>query len=395
MEKITRIRDSVHDAPVGIIINAQSESITAAGRMEKGRRINVRAAQLEATHCLMVGEVVYFADTGGVSLAAQFEKGAGGLPKIDQPRQVCVPLDEMVYLCRYADGLVSGERCLVPDRARQELQNSDLPVLVFPAGRLGKSFEDCGEAAPTSALRLRGFRNPYLFRSTLACLLYHGIPVSQHGTRAALALAVLVAVSAAAVRLYDGGAPLPEQVVLPTMPEALPVAAPGQLRAFSQAVHHLVPVASWLGLQEVRLQGEHLVLTGSPGSADPSGDSARHLGFQQVHWDTGRFEWRTPLVTTTASLVALPSPTAAEAFIGDLRHAVGIQVMGIYRRNTAVETAVELELRIGRKAAYAIEHLAALVGALPSSLRAMRLQYGERGLPTGALLELVVRTHRS
>ncbi len=394
MEKITRIRDSVCGAPVGIVINAQSESIAAIGRIEKGRRINVRAAQLAATHCLMVGEVVYFSDASGVSLAAQFEKGIGGLAKIDQPRQICVPLDEMVYLCRYADGLIFGEHCLVPARAREELQNCDVPVLVFPAGRLSENFEDCGAACPASVLRLRGFSNPFLFRSTLVCLLYHGMPVPRHAIRAAIAFLALVAMSVVATQLYDNSAPLPEQVALPVAPETLPIAAPGQLRAFSLAAYRLVPAASWLGLQEMLLQGSQLVLSGSPGGANPGGDSARHFGFKQTYWDTNRFEWRAPLTAAAVPLVVLPPPEEAEKFIERLRHAAGIRVMGIHRRNTAAETAVELELHIGRETAYAMERLAVLVGALPSSLRAVRLQYGKNGLPDGTLLELVVQTRR-
>ena len=396
MEKNTRIRDSVYGAPVGIVIEAQSESIAAAGRMEKGRRIGARAAQLETTHCLVVGDVIYFSNTGGISLAAQFEKGIGGLAQSEQSQQVCVPFDEMVYLCRYADGLVSQERCLVPARAREALQSCDEPVLVFPAGRLGESFASSGKTVPVTVLRLRGFGNPYLFRSTLACLLYHGMPMPQHGIRGVLALSVLLAAFIVAVQLREDSTQLSRQVqqVIPMVPAELPAAASPQLRAFSRAVHRLVPIASWLGLREIRLRNSRLVLTGSPGGAAPGGAGARYLGFEQAHWDTEKFEWHAPLAATAARSVTPPPAAAAAQFLEQLRHATGIEVIGMQRRNTITTAVMELELHIGTASAYSLEQLAALVGALPSSLRAASLHYGADGLPEAASLALAVHTRR-
>jgi len=395
--QFARVRDTVHGAPLYVVLGAFSETISGANRIERGRRIAGRAALQEASHCLAIGEVVYFAGAGGISLAAQIEAGIAGLTAGAAPVRVCIPLDTMVYLCRYADSLVSAEQMLVAERAEEALDAVREPILVFPAGILGGRFLSRGEERDSALLRLSGgLRNPYRFLGIGACLLRGGMPLPRHGVLLLIAVAAALALAVLASRLpsLEQALPAAQEAIAPILPKRLPANAADALQRFNLRATGLTAVAGRLGIRELSLSdGKFSAQLGEGVLLDDAALAGR-FGFEQSSASNGRLSWGAALQLPQRELSPSAAPALSRRLVA-LRHLSGVRIVEQRRRTLPTLQLTELRLHVEGAVPFALEQVRALLEDLPATLRAARLRYDSTGLVQSAELHLRIRAAAS
>ncbi len=391
--QFARVRDTVHGAPLYVVLGAFSETITGANRIERGRRIAGRAALQEASHCLAIGEVVYFASSGGISLAAQIEAGVAGLAAGAEPVRICIPLDTTVYLCRYADSLVSAEQMLVAERAEEALDAVREPVLVFPAGILGGRFLARGQECDSALLRLSGgLRNPYRFLGIGICLLRHGMPLPRHGVLLLIAMAVVLALAVLVSRLpsFEQTLPAAKEVIAPILPRHLPANAADTLQRFNLHATGLTAVAGRLGIRELSLRDGKLSVQLGEGVLLDDAALAGRFGFDQSSAPNGRLSWGTALRLPQRELPPSAAPSLSRRLTA-LRHLSGVRIVEQRRRTLPALQLTELRLRVEGAVPFALERVRVLLEDLPATLRSARLRYDHTGLVQSAELHLTIR----
>ena len=107
---------SINGSPFTLIYRAREESFDGSSQQIARGLINF-AEQYDCNYALLVGKNCWIAEAKGLSIAAQFEDDS----ELTKYQMVVVPLDEMIYLARVEDGLLSEERVYPIDRALEHL----------------------------------------------------------------------------------------------------------------------------------------------------------------------------------------------------------------------------------------------------------------------------------
>ena len=387
--------DRVLGRPVRIVLGAVSETIAERQRLNRGRWIEQRARLQGASHCLLVGAVVYLADGGGISLAAQIEHHTR---KDDSPQLgglVCVPLDSLVYLCHYENGLVSDERMVPPERALIELKAATEPVFTIPAGSLSPQFAECGESMQVELVLRRGWRNPATLRPITLSLLAARILTPKHAIYAALGACVMAAVLAVSTRItaiWSSVEPLtqPVQALVQGNQQTIAASAPASLRRINQLVHQLSPVASWLGVSDLRADNAALRFEVSADRL-PAMTGALPFGFSQDAHNGSRVSWQAPLPVSGPQLHPASTARLWER-VNRIRFLPGIRLAGLERHSGVTGAVVVLEIEMRAPLVAAFEDLAAALEGLPATLKAANIGYGAAGTPQSARVLLEIRT---
>ena len=113
---------SINGSRFTLIYRAREESFDGSSQQIARGLINF-AEQYDCNCALLVGKNCWIAEAKGLSIAAQFEDDS----ELTKYQMVVVPLDEMIYLAKVEDGLLSEERVYPIDRALEHLlaQRSD------------------------------------------------------------------------------------------------------------------------------------------------------------------------------------------------------------------------------------------------------------------------------
>ena len=346
-------------------------------------------------HCLVRGDVLYLSDLGGIGVAPQIEAAADRLKSLGASTCLCVPFDDVVYLCHFENGMVSRERVLMPESARDEINSSGEKVAVLRCGALSEKFVAGGDAVLEVGLNFDGgARNPYRFRGLAFHLLRNGmISPSQMG---ALAVAV-VGLVAFYFHPYSERAPqlVPEPVrKIARLPEIHTASAASALHELAAAVHDLAPVAARLGVSKLHLKNDELQITGRSSGVWNTEALAARFGFKDKPRAAGRdFDWRRRL-RAVADEAPLPSAEKFSQLMDKLRHTGAVGDVDWRSSELAVAREYRISAHIGRSLVASLHALSAFSERLPMRLLKAEVDYGADGFPRGVALSLLLRTKK-
>lgn len=107
---------SINGSRFTLIYRAREESFDGSSQKIARSLINF-AKQYHCNYALLVGKNCWIAESNGLSIAAQFEDDS----ELKPYQMVVVPLDEMIYMAKVEDGLLSEEKVYPIDRALEQL----------------------------------------------------------------------------------------------------------------------------------------------------------------------------------------------------------------------------------------------------------------------------------
>ena len=391
-----QFRELVAGRAVDVVIGAPSETMHGLERLSHGRQIRDCARQHTASHCLIKGEVAYFADSAGLCLAAQIERVGSLFYEFGQRYLLCVPFEQLVYLCHWDEGLVRDERAVTLELARTALTESDVPVVIVPVGQLAQSLEGVevvGNIDP-SALSLRGgVARGYRYRPVLNCLLAHGMPVTAHAWFAAFAIAVALAVGYTVpwwLSRFDESAQGAAQAIAAPAPPAPLLAAASAIHSVNQLGSRIAPWALALGVRELRITGDEVLVSGKRSHTAYRRRHAATLGFEERSREGDSFRWRARLAPRSYERSQPLTVAELSVLMERLAQYTDLRVVEQRRRSTDNGVMSHVRLRVNRAIYYLLDELEALFEAVPARLLEAELHFDRRGRSTGAALLLAI-----
>lgn len=379
---------------IDVVVGAVSETAPGGGLLKRGHGIRSLSRLHKMHRCLVCGEVLYLSDLKGIGLAPQIEANAD-LAKLRKSAMcLCVPFDDLVYLCHFENGMVSRERVLPPEVARREIEGSAEPVSVARCGALSEKFAPLGEALTIDLDLESASRNTYAFSDVSWYLLRRGmISPPQIGVgvvAASLAAALLFLIPDDAPELVPE--PVRNIVSAPKLHVANASAALGEL---ASAAHALMPMVEHLGIRQLNMRNDELRVVGRHKETGDNETLAARFGFQHVSVNRNDdFSWRRRLPQTDAEQAALPPAEMFANLIGQLRY-LGADADMDWRSAESAETReYRVSARLGRQLIASLHALASFSERLPMRLLKAEIDYGTDGAPRGAALSLSLRTRK-
>ena len=408
LDSVAMLRDSVDNKPVAIVIGAMSETVVDSSRMGRARQIQRRAGLQGASHCLLVGDVIYLSHVAGISIAAQLEQvlnpGTATVPvsAAAQQTQVCVPLDSLVYLCIFSNGLVGSEQLLPEAQAETVLKKTSSEILVIAAGRLSARFAGYGTASDQTLAFSQGFRGRYCFRLLMPAMFYSGIFTATHLVSAATAAVAVTALTTGLIahqwqqpqlqpQLQSGvsaTSEIPQQAVTADDRSTMATAA-HSLRSINRLVHLLAPLTTALGIE--RLQGTADMLRFDTRANDlQQALKLLPVEFEISTRNENTISWQVELSPDGP----LQTPTEIQQiwhFIDRLRLLPGTESLSIEQQSQTVDATLLLQLSLSAPLAPALEYMAQFIAQLSANLVNAEIEFDRQGVPDTAKLDLEIR----
>lgn len=136
---------SINGSPFTLIYRAREDSFDGSSQQIARGLVNF-ARKYHCNYALLVGKNCWIADAKGLSIAAQLEDD----DQLKQYQMVVVPLDEMIYLAKIDNGLLSEEKVYPIERALEHLiatrsdQDNKGEIAILKGGLAAKALHQNG-----------------------------------------------------------------------------------------------------------------------------------------------------------------------------------------------------------------------------------------------------------